>query len=1600
MRKRITSLIVFLFCFSLAEGQMPQRQKHPNVPVRKEAVKSYSGQKDFKDLSPARQEKWLALKEKEAAKNAKLQKTEKTPDLQFIPLENYSKTKGVISKNVKGKRKAVAGNYPKQAAVSKSLSINEQNLFFEDFEGLTTTSLPEGWKDIPTPAGGNGWTTAPLQDVPGHSGSLYAKILYHQSVAHNAWAITPVINLTAEKRYRISFWVLIIGYGTQFERLEVKIGTAPAANAMTTLIYDNGETNVLDWSKISYEYTPETSGDYYIGFHSFSPKDLFATCFDDLKVEEIILTAPAAPDNFTVTPDAGGALSAELAWTNPTVTNGGQALTSLTSIVIERDGELLHTINNPIPGDALTWTDNTPANGDHTYTIYATNSDGASDPVSQTVFVGVDPCTVPMPVADYFEGAEDMGALACWYVHDVDADGTYWSLSEYSHSGSYAFMHTFNSGDQDDWLISPLLSVPAGGVFELSFWSYNSYPNSYGKNSLLIASGNGEPVIDDFEEIWSPETVIEEWVKTKIDLPASYAGKTIRLAFRYQGNDKHTWYVDDLNISQLFPYDAGVTAITKPRSGDLSASEALRIKVKNFGSETLTNVLVKMAIDNGTPVSGLVPSIAAGAAVEYAFETTANLSEIKSYLIKAWTELASDAKTANDTTTATVINVGNCTVSTFPYIESVEDDLKFLCWTDFYYDEDESQVGWAVTDNVYRTGARSVYHTYGSQLISQDGWLVSPEIQIPADSYCLLSFWSYNTYTVDYENGKNSVLIAADKEDPAIDDYEEVWSPATILGGMWVETKISLYKYAGKTIRIAFRYEGIYAHEWYLDDLKVEEITGANAGVTAISSPKNGSNLTAAETITVKVKNSGAETLINTPVFIQIDDEEPFSEVVPFAIGIDEEKEFTFTTPVNLSDVKTYTVKAYTQYPNDTDHSNDTTTIVVTNYGNIAVMGGSASITSCDIQFVDDGLDDGYSGGVDETQTITFYPETPDKRVTAEFTSFASMPYILIDFFGAISEYMGDTLFIYNGNTANENRLIAALTSHLDFDLPAPFRSSTPDGSLTFVFKKQSALMDAGWEANINCLIPQLYDATVEQILSPKKGGEAAAEVKVKIANYGVNAIASTDLAYVLNNGTPVVETFTGNLTPGETAEFTFAQTVDISANIDHTLTVYTLLPNDGDLANDTISVSFINNITFFGYRIFDKNWQAMSETGAVSVELIDPSVVTPVSDYKDGDNTIFAGTYADGYIYAYSYDEEYNPVNFIKLNSDWTEVSKAATTEAPSDMTYDYSTGTLYAVSYDATTERLLLQTVDPKTGVLTTVTPVTGIIYLYTIAADLSGNLYGVDLNGTLVAIDKTTGVATPIGSTGISPRFIQSMTFDHNTGRLFWAMCNVDEEGLLIELNPATGAATDWGILGGDAEIVALYTIYDPTITPELVGVNIADGDTEVDPELSIIVTFDRAVTGSDLSRITLMKRGSTASSELVTLTPSIFGNVLTIAHDKLEYEVSYDLLIPDGTINNYNSEIALSFTTRRYSAIPSLSARSFTIYPNPTKNVVYISSVPENSVISILDLTGRTVENQRITKEEREVKLNLNLASGVYLIQIESNGAKTLQKLILK
>jgi len=260
--------------------------------------------------------------------------------------------------------------------------------------------------------------------------------------------------------------------------------------------------------------------------------------------------APTAPGNFAVIPDAEGALLCTLRWINPSFTLSGSPLSSLSSVTILKDEQIVDIISDVRPGEELSWIDTDPINGYYTYTIYASNDSGDGATTSKTVYVGITDCNdagiTVFPFADSFDEND-----VCWGVRATTSAYASWTMtSEMVRTGRLAFVHHYSNGEQNGYLFSPAIVLPPEGVVMLSFWSFNERADQYGKgkNSVIVATGSDPYDASKYVEIWSPKTVSEQWTQTKISL-APYSGQIIYIIFKYEGTDAHNWYLDDLSLS-------------------------------------------------------------------------------------------------------------------------------------------------------------------------------------------------------------------------------------------------------------------------------------------------------------------------------------------------------------------------------------------------------------------------------------------------------------------------------------------------------------------------------------------------------------------------------------------------------------------------------------------------------------------------------------------------------------------------------------------------------------------------------------------------------------------------------------------------------------------------------------------------------------------------------------------------------------------------------------------------------------------------------------------------------------------------------------------
>lgn len=181
---------------------------------------------------------------------------------------------------------------------------------------------------------------------------------------------------------------------------------------------------------------------------------------------------------------------------------------------------------------------------------------------------------------------------------------------------------------------------------------------------------------------------------------------------------------------------------------------------------------------------------------------------------------------------------------------------------------------------------------------------------------------------------------------------------------------------------------------------------------------------------------------------------------------------------------------------------------------------------------------------------------------------------------------------------------------------------------------------------------------------------------------------------------------------------------------------------------------------------------------------------------------------------YGYGFLDNNNGGRYYIINMETMEISYPVENSSDVvviDMSYDYSTQTMYAIGNNLMGNRSLY-TVELTTGELTEVAEIyadgrsvltlgissDGVAYSITYANGITSKLYTIDLQ---------TGVGTLIGDTGLPAKGYQSMSFDHDDNQLFWAQyADASSNGLYI-VNVETATVSRCGTIGNGAQVCGL-------------------------------------------------------------------------------------------------------------------------------------------------------------------------------------------------
>lgn len=253
----------------------------------------------------------------------------------------------------------------------------------------------------------------------------------------------------------------------------------------------------------------------------------------------------------------------------------------------------------------------------------------------------------------------------------------------------------------------------------------------------------------------------------------------------------------------------------------------------------------------------------------------------------------------------------------------------------------------------------------------------------------------------------------------------------------------------------------------------------------------------------------------------------------------------------------------------------------------------------------------------------------------------------------------------------------------------------------------------------------------------------------------------------------------------------------------------------------------------FYGYLLHD--WHDSSNNKVIS---FNPSNPTKYKEQAEILKFVYAGEYVDGTYYCY----DSNGYLYKVDPQTWTYRNVGKTDGKVVEMSFDYADNRMYGIKN--TGHGTSLVTVDLNTGDTTEIGAQDSRIMAFASVPNVRGanssaesikqggtTLYGINENQELVIIDKTTGAATKDAYSDSyeipAVSYVQSMTYDYNTGYIYWAQVNTAQTSSLYVIDLDAQAKYYAGVIGNiGSQVAGIYTVPQEGKVPEIPYVELED------------------------------------------------------------------------------------------------------------------------------------------------------------------------------
>lgn len=254
-----------------------------------------------------------------------------------------------------------------------------------------------------------------------------AYMLFPMEQDADDWLITRAVKLQKGKYYCISMDAALFldDDGGTPQVFEVKVGTYNDADGLNTTVIEPVSVTSKTFKHVSGWFKPDFTATYYVGIHGISP--YYSSYYNYLFVDNISIdapkegTVPSAVTNVKMVNDSDGTPAVTITFNAPATSLDGNALPDVVSVLVLRDGKLVHTFENVQPAEVCTFVDRPDEDGTYTYEFIPLDETDTGASYSEMHTCGVEAPVAP--VITSFNEVENGKVRMTWKAPTKDVNG-------------------------------------------------------------------------------------------------------------------------------------------------------------------------------------------------------------------------------------------------------------------------------------------------------------------------------------------------------------------------------------------------------------------------------------------------------------------------------------------------------------------------------------------------------------------------------------------------------------------------------------------------------------------------------------------------------------------------------------------------------------------------------------------------------------------------------------------------------------------------------------------------------------------------------------------------------------------------------------------------------------------------------------------------------------------------------------------------------------------------------------------------------------------------------------------------------------------------